>query len=118
MTATRVFKILVSSKIRMEEWVRPNGSLDSTMKLLVATSFFIWNVFEGSLFHTPYPAEWVYLFKFPYWRILLVLLVIVSAAWSPHVGVLVALAVFFYLGDLSRLTTPWILPIAEVEERQ
>jgi len=96
----------------MESWddiLTPGGTVDLTARLIVIISFYIWNLFEGSLFHTPYPAEWIYLYKFPYWRLFLVITLLAACVWCPRVGVMAALALFFYLGDLSRLTTPWIV---------
>ena len=94
----------------MEGWHQyliPGGPFDAAGRLIATVAFFTWNVFEGSLFHTPYPVEWVYLYKFPYWRLFLVITLLVAAAWCPRVGSMCALALFFYLGDLARLTTPW-----------
>ena len=94
----------------MEAWetaLSAGGLVDATARILVTVAFFSWNLFEGSLFHTPYPVEWVYLYKFPYWRLFLVLTLIAAASWCPKVGIMVALALFFYLNDLSRLTKPW-----------
>jgi hypothetical protein len=94
----------------MEAWetaLSAGGLVDATARILVTVAFFSWNLFEGSLFHTPYPVEWVYLYKFPYWRLFLVLTLIAAASWCPKVGIMAALALFFYLNDLSRLTKPW-----------
>ena len=94
----------------MEAWetaLSAGGLVDATARILVTVAFFSWNLFEGSLFHTPYPVEWVYLYKFPYWRLFLVLTLIAAASWCPTVGSMAALALFFYLNDLSRLTKPW-----------
>jgi hypothetical protein len=78
-------------------------------RLIVTASFFIWNVFEGSLFDTAYPVEWVILYPIPYWRLFLVITTIAAAAWCPRVGVMVGLALFFYLGDMFHLTQPWVV---------
>ena len=96
----------------MEEWEESLGGattvIDKTARLLVTLTFFIWNLFEGSLFHTPYPVDWVYLYKFPYWRLFLVITLVAALLWCPTVGIMAALALFFYLNDLSRLTKPWL----------
>ena len=95
----------------METWTQilaPGGTFDMTARLLVTAVFFIWNVFDGALFHTAYAPEWVTLYPIPYWRLFLVLTTIAAAAWCPRVGVMVALALFFYLGDMFHLTTPWV----------
>ena len=103
----------------MEGWeqiLSPGGPFDTAGRLIITVAFFTWNVFEGALFHTPYPVEWVYLYKFPYWRLFLVITLLVAAAWCPRVGSMAALALFFYLGDLARLTTTWMPPKKETKE--
>ena len=95
----------------MENWsqiLAPGGTFDMTARLLFTITFFIWNLFEGSLFHTAYPVEWVLLYPIPYWRLFLVLAFLAAAAWCPRVGVMVGLALYFYLGDMFHLTQPWI----------
>jgi hypothetical protein len=39
--------------------------------------------------------------------LLTVLLVLAGAVWCPRVGILAALVVFFYLGDMQTLLTPF-----------
>ena len=84
------------------------GPLDTTARLFFAIFFFIWNLFEGSLFHTPYPQILVGLYESPLWRLFLVLLLIAALVWCPMVGILLAITLFFYLGDLGQLTEMWI----------
>lgn len=94
----------------MEKWTQflaPGSPADMTARLVATLTFFIWNLFQGSLFHTPYPVEWVTLYPIPYFRLFLVLTTIAAAAWCPRVGVMVALALFFYLEDMFHLTQPW-----------
>lgn len=79
-----------------------------TARLIASLAFFIWNVFEGSRFDTPYPVEWVMLYPLPYWRLFLVFITIVACAWCPRVGIMVALALFFYIGDMFHLTQQWV----------
>jgi hypothetical protein len=105
----------------MEAWesaLSPGGVVDGTARIIVTVAFFAWNLFEGSLFHTPYPVEWVYLYKFPYWRLFLVVTLIAALAWCPTVGIMVALALFFYLNDLSRLTKPWLETDTQKQKNQ
>ena len=95
----------------MESWsqiLAPGGTADRTARLLVTLLFFIWNLFQGSLFHTAYPVEWVILYPIPYWRLFLILTFLAAAAWCPRVGVMVGLALYFYLGDMFHLTQPWV----------
>ena len=93
----------------MESWIsslNPGGKADGIARLVAALVFFAWNLFEGSLFHTPYSTQLVLLYKYPLWKILLVALIIISALWCPTVAIMVVLAVYFYLSDLNILTQP------------
>lgn len=60
----------------------------------------------SSLFETEYHVKLVELYMYPWWRILVVFLAISAALWCPRIGILVALAVFFYLSDMNTLITP------------
>lgn len=88
--------------------LQPDGVTDAATRIIVATALFVWNLYEGSVFEAPYSDELVRLYSFPFWRLVLVLLVLVSTNWCPRVGVMVALAVFFYIEDLEKLSTPWL----------
>jgi len=44
---------------------------------------------------------------YPGWRLLCAALVLAAVLWSPRVGILVALVVFFYLADMHTLLTPF-----------
>jgi hypothetical protein len=93
-----------------QEWsqiLAPYNMIDGAMRILVTAVFFIWNMFEGSVFESPYTLEQVKLFGYPFWRLALILLVVLGAMWCPKVGAMVAVAVFFYLEDLHKLTQTW-----------
>lgn len=61
----------------------------------------------SSLFEEEYNKKLTYLYIYPWWRLLVVLLVLTAAIWCPRVGILVALFVFFYLSDMNTLITPF-----------
>jgi hypothetical protein len=81
---------------------------DATARVLVTSIFFIWNLYEGSVFEAPYDITLVKLYGFPLFRLALVLLVLSAAYWCPRVGAMVALAVFFYFEDMEKLRRPWV----------
>ena len=60
----------------------------------------------STLFEEEYTRKLIDLYRFPWWRVLLILLVISSVLWCPRVGILVALVMFFYLSDMNTLLTP------------
>ncbi len=88
--------------------LEPDGLMDATARTLVTSIFFIWNLYEGSVFEAPYEKTLVKLYSFPLFRFMLVLLVLMGAYWCPRVGAMVALAVFFYMEDMEKLKRPWI----------
>ena len=59
---------------------------------------------SGSVFETSYPSQFVDLYALPWWRLFIVLLVVIGAWWCPRVGIILALAAFFYLNDMHSLT--------------
>ena len=88
--------------------LEPDGVMDATARILVTAILFIWNLYEGSVLESPYSKEFVKLYAFPLWRFVLVLLVFLATYWCPRVGVMLAIAVFFYIEDLEKLSTLWI----------
>ena len=60
----------------------------------------------GALFEEEYTQKLIDLYIHPWWRMLIVFLVIAAAIWCPTVGIMIALLVFFYLSDMNTLITP------------
>ncbi len=71
--------------------------------LIVTYILFVSSVFEAS-----YPTRLVELYVYPWWRLLLVILVAIGAWWDSRVGIVLAIAVFFYLNDMHILTNPFL----------
>ena len=88
--------------------LEPTGIADATARTLVTSLFFIWNLYEGSVFEAPYDKTLVRLYSFPLFRFMLVVLVLVASYWCPRVGAMVALTVFFYIEDMEKLKRPWV----------
>jgi len=82
--------------------------LDKILCIAVTAIFFIWNIFEGAIFETPYSMGLVKLYTYPMWRLALVLAFFLAASWSPYVASMVGMAVFFYFEDLHKLTQTWV----------
>jgi hypothetical protein len=95
--------------MRTPEWLS-FLSFDSTTDgicraiLVLLAALFV--VFYSSLFEEEYSKKMIDLYRYPWWRLLIVLLVISSVIWCPRVGILVALIMFFYLSDMNTLLTP------------
>ena len=75
--------------------------------LIVIAALFAWNLYYGALIETTYPQELVTLYAYPMWRVLLVIFLGAALVISPEVGILVALAVFFYFMDIAHFIKPW-----------
>jgi hypothetical protein len=74
---------------------------------VITALFFIWNLYYGALIQTAYPESLVSLYIHPIWRALLVIFLLVAASMSKEIGLMVALAVFFYFMDIPHFIKPW-----------
>jgi len=82
------------------------GSTDGIIQTLVIVFAAGVLIQYSSLFEQEYHTKLIDLYVYPWWRILIIFLVITSALWCPRIGILVGLAVFFYLSDMNTLITP------------
>jgi hypothetical protein len=83
------------------------GTTDGIFRAIAVVLVGVIIVRYSSLFEEEYAKKLTDLYIHPWWRILVVLLIITSAMWCPRVGILVALVVFFYLSDMNTLITPF-----------
>jgi hypothetical protein len=83
--------------------------LEIFLQLGVIVFIFGFILHSGSVFETSYPSQFVELYALPWWRLFIVLLVVIGAWWCPRVGIVVALAAFFYLNDMHSLTSPFVV---------
>ena len=60
----------------------------------------------SSVFEQEYHTKLINLYMYPWWRMLIIFLVISAAIWCPRIGILVAVVVFFYLSDMNLLISP------------
>lgn len=81
-----------------------NTDIFRVLTVIIATIIIIK---YSTLFEEAYSKKLTELYIYPWWRMIIVLLVISSAIWCPRVGILVALIVFFYLSDMNTLITPF-----------
>ena len=93
--------------MKWTEFLQFKGDADGIARLIFTALVGVLLVMYSMVFEVEYGNKLVELFMYPWWRILMVFLVISSAIWCPRVGILVALAVFFYLGDMETLLTPF-----------
>jgi hypothetical protein len=82
-------------------------TVDTVLRFTLLSIFFGFLLLHGSVLEIHYPQRVVELYDFPWWRFLLVFLVLAATAWCPYLGIAVATAVFFYLNDMFLLTKPF-----------
>lgn len=83
------------------------GTTDGIFRAVAVLLASIIIIKYSSLFEEEYSQKLTDLYIYPWWRILVVLLLITSAIWCPRVGILIALIIFFYLSDMNILITPF-----------
>lgn len=84
------------------------NEIDKYLRTGVTLVILTYVLFFGSVFEAHYPTRLVELYAYPWWRLLVVLLVVLGAWWCPRVGLALGVAVFFYLNDMSTLTSPFL----------
>jgi len=82
------------------------GNTDGIFRALTVAIAALIIVKYSALFEEDYSIKLADLYIYPWWRIIIVLLVLSSAMWCPRVGILVSMIVFFYLSDMNTLITP------------
>jgi len=61
---------------------------------------------NSTLFEESYNQKLMDLYTYPWWRFLMVFMVIASAMWAPELAIFIAMMIFFYLNDMSTLIQP------------
>jgi hypothetical protein len=87
--------------------LRPSEGPDGPARVAAMLMAAIVAVFYSMSFEMEYSRTLVDLYLYPWWRLLVVLAVLTAALWCPRVGIVVALAAFFYLADMGTLLTPF-----------
>lgn len=83
------------------------GNTDGIFRALTVILAAVIIVKYSTLFEEEYSQKLTELYIYPWWRIMIVILVLTSAMWCPRVGILIALIVFFYLSDMNTLIKPF-----------
>jgi hypothetical protein len=83
------------------------GTTDGIFRAIAVLLAAIVIIRYSTLFEEEYTQKLTDLYIHPWWRILVILLVLTSAIWCPRVGILVALVVFFSLSDMDILVRPF-----------
>jgi hypothetical protein len=84
------------------------STLDLSVRSGVILLTIVFILLCSSVFEISYPMQIVELYAVPWWRFLVVLLVVIGTWWCPRVGFVLALAAFFYLNDMHILTSSFV----------
>jgi hypothetical protein len=84
------------------------STLDLSIRSGVILLTILFILFSSSVFELSYPKQIVELYAVPWWRFLVVFLVVIGTWWCPRVGFVLALAAFFYLNDMHILTSSFV----------
>ena len=88
-------------------WLAFHGTTDGVLRTLFVFLGVIVIVYYSSLMERPYHQKLATLYLHPWWRILVLLIVLFAALWCPRVGIITAFIVFLYLNDMNTLITPF-----------
>jgi hypothetical protein len=83
------------------------GTTDGIFRAIAVLVAAVVIVRYSTIFEQEYTEKLTDLYIHPWWRILVVLLVLTAVIWCPRVGILVAMLVFFYLSDMNTLVMPF-----------
>jgi len=83
-----------------------NNTADGIIRALAVIAISVIIVQYSTIFEEEYAKKLTELYIHPWWRFLVVALIITSAIWCPRVGILIALLALFYLSDMNILITP------------
>jgi hypothetical protein len=82
-------------------------SIESILKGILVAAFLGWNLLEGAVFENTYPLVMVHLYRYPIWRVLLLVLVVLSAEWCESLTLMIAFMIFFYVMDMEVTLEKW-----------
>jgi hypothetical protein len=77
--------------------------IDASLKLSLSTLLVVWLYYSGTIFESEYYDKLVDLYTKPWWRWLLVCLLIVAILWCPSFAVALLMSMFFYFADIDSL---------------
>lgn len=97
------------------EILKFKGTVDGASRLAFIVLFGALLAVNGLMFESSYGDKLIILYTMPWWRILIVLMVVAASLWCPRVGVVVAAVAFFYLADMETLITPFASTVTNVE---
>lgn len=79
---------------------------EDTLRILLLSVLTVLIIYNSTLFEREYNDKLMILYTYPWWRFLLVFMIIAASTWSSEMAVLIAFAIFFYLSDMNTLVQP------------
>lgn len=92
--------------MKWHDFLTFDRSVDGFLRLLFVALLGGYLVMNSTVFEVDYGEKLIDMYIRPWWRLLVVLLVIASGLWCPRVGIVLALVAFFYLSDMETLIQP------------
>lgn len=83
-----------------------HSTTDGVLRAIAVMLLAVLIIRYSTLFEEEYSRKLTDLYIYPWWRMLIVILLVSSAMWCPRVGILMALLLFFYLSDMNTLLNP------------
>ena len=81
-------------------------AVDHILRIVVVVLACLFIIRYASLYEEEYNKKLIDLYVCPWWRILIVFMLIASAYWCPTVSIVIALLTFFYLSYMNTLIAP------------
>ena len=80
--------------------------IEPILRTVIIVIACIYIIGYASLYEEEYNKKLIHLYVYPWWRILLVFVVIAAALWCPTLAIVIAFLMFFYISDMNTLIAP------------
>jgi len=84
-----------------------DGTFDGVARAISVLLIGLIIVKHSTIFEEEYTKKLTNLYLQPWWRFLLVIMLLFASMWCPRVGILVLMFIFFYFSDMETLITPF-----------
>jgi len=91
--------------IALASLLEEHSPLDNLLRVGAVIVIIGYIILESTVFQKHYSKRLVNLYSHPWWRMLLIGFVALGTWWCPRVGLVLAIAVYFYLNDMQILSS-------------
>ena len=77
--------------------------IDLSLKLSLTIIIIVWLYSSGTIFESEYYDKLVDLYTQPWWKWILIGLLIAGSVWCPSFAVALLMGIFFYFADIEAL---------------